>query len=368
VRILFLIPTLGAGGAERVVSILANELSKEYEVSIFCIENEKEKGYVINENVDIESSVTITRRGKKCLAVYDYLSSFTKKYREVDNYIEKTETDIIISFLPKADVIAYTIAKKRHIPWISSERNDPWVRNCLERKFLERIYKKCDYLVCQTKRVKKHYKERGVLGSVEIPNPVTQYKVSPDKDYQKIYGRYCLAIGRLDTQKNYDMLIESFSQSLKNTKKKYKLIILGEGSQREHLQEMIDYLSLRDEVLLLGKTNNVQDYISTASFYVMSSDYEGMPNALLEAMNGGLPVICTDIQTGAARELIDNSNGRVVPVKDTTGMTNAISEMMLISDEKRKEMGESSHRRLKMLREEYIVGKWNKLIKKTVQK
>lgn len=365
-KLLFIIPTMGNGGAERVITLISNELVQQNEVSVFCIENEGHNDYGLKDSVVIKSVGFIPRRGSKLIAVLDFAVNFRRMRRQIADYITEYRPDIVFSVLPKADFITYTIRNIGDFKWISSERNDPWVRSCFERELLKWIYRRCDCFVCQTKAVRNFYSDARVPKVSIIPNPVVSYPVLDDKDYRKQYGRFVVAIGRLDRQKNYGMLIDAFAASITKVAFTYKLLIIGDGVLRADLQKKINALGMQEYVLLLGRKSNVQDYIAYAEFFVMSSDYEGMPNALLEAMNGNLPVICTDIRTGAAKDLIDDSNGYLVAAGDAKEMSKALISMMTLSDEVRRQMGDSSHRKVDELKIDNIIQSWEKLFSELV--
>lgn len=170
-----------------------------------------------------------------------------------------------------------------------------------------------------------------------------------------------VASGRLDPQKNFSLLIEAFSMVLKEINISVTLKIYGEGPQRNTLQSQINELRLGDKIILEGSVSDLHDRINGAALFVLSSNYEGFPNVLLEAMAMGLPVISTDFQSGIARELIGSENGIIVPVGDVRALKSAIVKIL-----------NNKIYRLKMrknnpyVREQYnidtIIKKWLKII------
>ena len=170
-----------------------------------------------------------------------------------------------------------------------------------------------------------------------------------------------VASGRLDPQKNFSLLIEAFSMVLKEINISVTLKIYGEGPQRNTLQSQINELQLGDKIILEGSVSDLHDRINGAALFVLSSNYEGFPNVLLEAMAMGLPVISTDFQSGITRELIGRENGIIVPVGDVRALKSAIVKIL-----------NNKIYRLKMrknnpyVREQYnidtIIKKWLKII------
>ncbi len=360
-KVLFVLPTLSNGGAERVASILATSLASSNVVEIFTLEKIDMDTYGIEKKVILKAADVSVKRGNKILSRLSFITTFRRQRAALKKEIQEFKPDIIISFLPKADFLVYTLLDKR-FRWISSERNDPSRRNVLERNILFYIYRKAMPLVCQTEKVASYYRAHGVGKTVVIKNPCV-IRLSGEKQFPEdldINCRYIISVGRLDRQKNFRMLIDAFS-CIKN-KSGYKLIILGTGSQKEELDEFIRMKGMQSHILLLGRKENVAMYLQYSEFFVLSSDYEGMPNALMEAMVAGLPVITTDFFTGAGSELIDKENGMVVPVADANGMQKAIETMIGLSEKERKQMGMSSRKKVERYSVENICKEWENLI------
>ena len=360
-KIMFVIPTLGTGGAERVATILANNFSKEHDVEFFVMEKSDVERYPIDKKVRIKEFGVSVKRGNKIRTVSNYLLNFTRQRKALKKECDLYGADVVISFLPKADMLVASIVHNScDFRWIPSERNDPMSRSKLERKILNAIYRKSDILICQTKKISRYYKSVGVKNTCVIKNPLI---LNSQNDLSfSINDRYIISVGRLDKQKNYAMLIEAFSSLKKRKQFKEKLYILGDGPEKENLQRLINESGMKDEVILTGRKNNVNDYLAHATAFVMSSDYEGMPNALLEAMAMGLPVISTDFFTGAARELINEKNGILVPVRDKKEMEIAIEKILSKTHSQLSQLGEISRKRVSKLDVETIVQEWTALI------
>lgn len=358
-RILFVIPTLGTGGAERVATILANHFSIKHTVEFFVLEKSTVERYPISENVIIKELGVEVKRGNKIRAISNYIVYFLKQRRELCHEIKEYGPDVVISFLPKADfLVSSTLSGK--FRWIPSERNDPMRRSFIERSILNFIYKKGNPLVCQTQKVADFYKSKKVSKTVVIRNPLILKEHNTSEEI--VDEDYIIAVGRLDSQKNYEMLIKAFSIVKRKKQFKEKLYILGNGPDEKLLQNQINELKMSDEIFLLGRKNDVFSYLKRASAFVMSSDYEGLPNALLEAMAAGLPVICTDFFSGAARDFIDDSNGFIVPVGNIELMSEAIIKLLSCTAEERLQMGTISMKKVNSLNVENICAEWQRLL------
>lgn len=363
-RIMFVIPTLGTGGAERVASILANHLSENNKVEIYLLEKTSVKEYPIRKNIVIKEAMVKVKRGNKLRSISNYFFNFIQQRNELNKEIKNNNPDIVISFLPKADLLMYTLGTDESICWISSERNDPMSRNIFERMVLNYIYRRTSMLVCQTKVVSSYYKKHSIKNTTIIRNPlVLNGSFNSNID---LNDKFFISVGRLDKQKNFEMLIEAFSYAKRKKKFKEKLYILGNGPRESALRKLIFEKKMEEQIYLIGRKENVGDYLKKATAFLLSSNYEGLPNAMLEAMAAGLPIISTDFFTGAAREFVDSKNGVLIPVNDKYAMAKAIEDIISISQEERLNMGEISKERVKNLEANKIVKKWEKLIENCV--
>ena len=341
-KCIFVIPRMGGGGAERVLANQANEfVAAGHDVTIMTIVG-GESFYALSEKVKYISANVKINRKNRIISMLSQMLGFFKARAFFKKIIQAETPDIVFSQQRQADIICYSI-KGRHTQFkhICYEINDPFVRSQATQKTLKKIYGKIQLLVCQSQAVADYY--NNVSNRIVIPNPINPALI-PERgsiDYNKV-----VAVGRLDKQKNFSMLIEAFAQVLKEKPSAY-LQIYGEGPLHETLQNKIDLLHVGKSVELCGAKSEVLKYTCDAAEFVMSSDYEGMPNALLEAMAIGLPVVCTDFATGVAHELIGENNGIVVPVGDREAMARAVINILespekqsVICAQNRKDMTE----------------------------
>ena len=322
-KYIFVIPRMGGGGAERVLANQANEfVANGHDVTIMTIVG-GESFYDLSEKVKYISANVKINRKSKITSMFSQRFGFFKARAFFKKMIITESPDIVFSQQRQADIICYSIkgakVKFKHICY---EINDPFARRKVTQQILKKVYEKSQLLVCQSQTVADYY--NNVPNRVVIPNPINPTLI-PNRE--NIDGNKVVAVGRLDKQKNYSMLLDAFAQVLM-TKPSAYLQIYGEGPLRESLQKKIDLLHIGKSVKLCGAKREVLKYISNAAVFAMSSDYEGMPNALLEAMAIGLPVVCTDFATGVAYELIGENNGFVVPVGDSDAMAKAIIDIL----------------------------------------
>ena len=313
-NILFVVNNLRVGGAGRVVARLATQMqSMDHNVAILITAND-EVLYPLPSDVKVYNLHMVDEKETK-LSVLRIINR-AKKIKKI--CLERA-IDVVYSFLPEINI--YSIIAGFHRNWttIISERNDPNIDPPYKRVRLMRklLYPLCDGVVFQTEGAKAYFskkiQEKGILifnpVSTDIPEPITGQR-------EKVF----VAAGRLNLQKNYAMMLKAFA-SFCETDDEYCLHIYGEGEERSNIEGLIRDLNLRERVILKGQSYNLLDEIKTASCYLLSSDYEGMSNSLIEAMALGLPIISTDHPIGGARALIINGkNGYLVPVNDYSAM------------------------------------------------
>lgn len=326
-KIMFIIPRMNGGGAERVVANLANSFSKENKVMV-CTLVSNESFYDFNSNnIDFKSAGYSIDRKNKISTLNSYRKLFFKSLKYLKRKINEFDPDCIISFLIETDILTYLVTRKnKKIVRINSERNDPTRRKKIIKIILKHIYKKSDLFICQSKKIYDYYKYIDVRKKVIISNPIDNTKlpqIVKDESNHNI-----VSVGRLTSQKNFELLINSFIIAKNSIPEDSKLIIYGEGKLRSKLEELIASNKLKDRILLPGAKKDILDVINGSALFVMSSNYEGFPNALLEAMSIGLPVISTDFYTGVAKELIKKDNGIIVGINNELEMSEAIIKMM----------------------------------------
>lgn len=352
-RCLFVSAGMLFGGAERVTSILANEWGKKgCETKILVTRTEAISKYSLSDKVTVVSCYEDAKKAKIGQAAI---------IRTVREICKEWKPDVVISFYNDLCALSALAITGLHISLIYSERNDP---NKTNQRRSDRIYRKiverrADKIVFQTKGAQKCYPQYVQNKSIVILNPLDTTKF-PVCDFSR-KKKEIVTIGRLEPQKNQKLLIDAFS-IIADELPDYNLVIYGEGSLREKLESHIEQLGLQERVLLPGAKEGIQEYIKDASLFVLSSDYEGIPNALIEAMAIGLPCISTDCSPGGARELIQNNvNGIIVPCDNKKILANTMSEVINDID-KAKQLGKQAELICERVNKTTIAEKWIELI------
>ena len=320
-RILFVIDSLGhMGGAEKVLTMLANYfVSKEIDVRILTL---KASGILfdVNDNIKVIGSEEIKKKG----FMFDKFTMFVKQIWSINKVIRQENPDIVISFISAANILSIIASKIAKVPIVISEHSS-YHRGVSGRfwKILRRLtYPFADKAIILTNEDKPKY--HYVKDVSIIRNPLILENNHLNIERQKII----LGVGRLEKVKGFDMLIKAFS---KIDNEGWKLLIAGEGSERNTLQNMVDNLNISDKVQLLGLKNNMELYYRKSSIYVLSSRSEGFPGGLCEALGYGCACIAFDCPTGPKEIISDGVNGVLVE-KNSVDMLSYEMEKMMKND------------------------------------
>lgn len=318
-RIIITIGSLHFSGAENVLISLANSLKAKGNEIIYIVldKDNYSKGRTnLDYNIDIEY---IGYKG-------NFLVKNIKRIIDINKFIVRKKPDIVISFGYILNPIVLISSMFTNVPILISERNDPKKEpKSLLFRFLRRItYPLASLLVVQTHEIQSFFTHFMKDKIRVIPNPITLINL-PNK-YEGVKEKTIVSVGRLDQrQKNQLLLVNSFSL-ISDLYKDYNLIIYGEGEDRNLIQDQIKSLGLEHRIELPGKILNIIDLLQKSTMFVLSSNFEGMPNSLIEAMSIGLPCISTDCGGGGPKMLIESYiNGILVPKNDEVELSHAIS-------------------------------------------
>lgn len=317
-RLTFITGSLGGGGAERVVSELATAMShKGHEISIVVIAAR-------DQQYAIDPSVRVVDCAKKH-AIRGL--SFMQRVGDIRRALRELSPDTVISFNTPVNIYAVLACRRLPCRLVLAERNDPvlYPADKTTRRLRARLYKRADAFVFQTEEAQAFFSEDIRRRSTVIFNPINPCMPDPAEGPRS--KRFVTAV-RLEPQKNIPMAIDAFHK-IAERHPDFTLEIYGRGALREELQQQIDRLGLSERVTLMGNSSTLYEDIKDAYAFVLSSDYEGMSNSMLEAMALGIPTISTDYPSGGARAVIENGvNGMLIPVGDTDALADAMATLI----------------------------------------
>lgn len=350
-KITFIIGSLRRGGAERVISILANDyISRGWEVDVILLLF-NEVNYEINSKVNIiDFTFGDNSRLKR-------LPSWILNLRK---YAKENNPDVVVSFAARINIITLISCLGLNKKVFISERNDPM--NDGRSKFVvlltRFLYPISKGIVFQTEYAKSKFPNYS--NSVIISNPISIPDISRKKINTKIVN-----VGRLTEQKNQILLIEAFA-SISKKYPDFILEIYGEGELKDNLERLIKDLNLIDKVLLKGNVSDIHNQISDAMLFVLSSNYEGLSNALLEALMLGIPCISTNC-SGIDQYIKSGENGLLVPINDKIKLIKAM-EKMILDDELREKCSINGINMSREFSLDTVLNKWHEFLEKEVTK
>ena len=322
-KITFVNDSVGFGGAAKVMAVIAQGLRKRgHNVSIINLNTRK---VAISQDINGVEVVTADIPYKSGLITNYRLVAFTIKAAK------KLQSDVLIGFKGDNNFCVALAGKVLGIPSIISERADPFTAY-KDIKFLTKLKLYCinraNGAVFQTEGASKFYSPRLQKRSIVIPNPILLNQEIPTISYDNM-PKSVVSLGRLaNKQKRLDVMVKAFA-IFRKTHPDYHLYIYGVGEDEDKLKEYIKAAKLDDSVKLMGISKNSLSDMSNHGMFIITSDFEGISNSLLEAMAIGLPVISTDHSPGGAKLLIDDhENGLLAPVGDYKALASSLSEFV----------------------------------------
>lgn len=352
-KLLFIGFLHGFGGAEKQLIMLSNEMAnREHNVHLLSLSQNK-PCYPIESNVNY-----CFKEDESNNKVLNILG----RYKYLKKQIDTIQPDLIINFNVQPAFMCALMGKEIAKKTIYAERGDPYDKEYSGISGMIRDYmmNHIGGFVFQTQGACDFFSDNVKKKSEVINNPIF---INPD-DYSRVLEpeKRIVTVGRLHEQKNQKL----FVQAISNLSEQYSCFsaeIYGEGALKEKLQKQIDESGSNLKISLMGAHSDVLDRIKDASIFVLTSDYEGMPNALMEAMALGIPCISTDCRPGGARELIDDSvSGYIVPCGDCELLKKRI-ETLINEPGNGKKMADAARLKIKKLMPDVIYDKWESYFK-----
>lgn len=348
-RISFIISSLSSGGAERVLCILANYMSAKHDVYIVTFSND-EPFYEIDENVNhIKLNLLKTSNS--------FIESFfhsIQRIKILKKTLKEINADVNISFMTHTNILSIVASKLNKQKIIISERIAYDFYNSKLVNIARRVlYPKSDLLVVQTLKDRLNY---SFMQNVEVVyNPLVMPNITVNRE------NIILATGRLTKQKGFEALIREFS---KLDTEGWRLCIAGDGEERKNLETLIADLD-KNNIELIGNRKDIFEWYARSSIFALSSQKEGFPNVLLEAMASGCACISFDCPNGPSEIIENGENGILVENQNVESLGKCIQKLMHDRDirEKLSLNARSTKNRFAV---DKIADKWNDLIKKVV--
>ena len=363
---------LGYGGIENAIATLANTLSSKYKVEILSVYRlYNEPVYELNDSIKVRYISNI-KPNKKEMKYYlskknfkmffkglkqSFLTGYVKYIKTVIELL-KVDSDVIISTRTLHNFLISKFTKKniKKIAWEHNHHNN-------NNKYIRDLVKSCkkiDYFVLVSEELTEFYKKYLNDKVIYIPNAIDKIiNKSSNLDETNL-----ISIGRLSKEKGFDDLLRLFKK-ISNKYPSWKLNIIGDGMEKNHLLDLCKDLKLGDKVIFHGYQNKdyINNMLQNSSIYLMTSHTESFGIVLIEAMNCGVPCIAYSSAQGANEIIKDGKTGFLIQNRDENEMIKKTE--LLIKDEKtRKKMGKNAKAESKKYSSEVILEKWSKIINK----
>ena len=365
-KIMIHINSLGKGGAERVASLLASRFAADGIQVVIATEWTEEQEY------EVDSRVKRVHAGLKEKEVHaGRIAKLWYRVKNLRKIVLEEQPDVMISFCVKANYRAVQAAMGMKIPVIVSVRNDPKVdyvgtaKAIMNKVFLNRAAG----CVFQTEEAKEFFDKVLQEKSRIICNPVNEKYLKAER---KLPQKKVVYVGRLVEQKNPMFLVNAFEEIVQKYPE-YQLHLYGDNFEDECKEELHRYLDrpekkeIKAHVQFKGRSDCLEVEMADAAMFVLPSDYEGMPNALMEAMALGLPVISTDCPCGGSRYWIEpGTNGQLVGVRDKYSMVQAM-EYYIQNPEEAEKLGQNARKKLQEAAIEKVYVQWKTYIEEVVK-
>lgn len=356
-RITFFIGGLAGGGAERVTCNLSSWLAERgHDVEILTM-SDVEATYPLSNKVKRQSLINKNER-------HSFAYNAILRLGRLCKYLCRSKRDVIVVMLPETTILLLQLSWLAKSKIIVAERNNPSSYTIKKQKNLARLAYRADGWTFQTEEEQAWYQGKiGNAKEIVIPNAINPDFIHPL--YTGERRKIIVSAGRMSEQKNQKLLIRAFATIIRDFPD-YQLVIYGEGEKRTTLIVVAEELGIKDKVELPGYTTNIGEKIKDASLFVLPSDFEGMPNALMEAMALGLPCVSTDCDGGGARFLIENEkNGILVPKGDIDALAAAMKHM-LVDLEFAEKCGKEAHKICERLAPDMVYGQWEEFIQSII--
>lgn len=350
-KVIFVTDTMHPGGSERVISVLSNEMSKRgLDIQVVCLRG-------LTSFYDLDNGIKLV-----CAEAVKTNTSVFKKVLWLRKYINNENPDFVIPFMtPVFCLTLFSLLFTSH-KIICSERIDPTKTSPIRKLMRSILLPSTTWLVVQTQQIKTYYRQSIQKKCSVIYNPVNDAFFELYNSERK---KRFISVGRLAAQKNQKLMLDAF-KTVHQKHPDFSLSIFGAGELKDELQTYIDKNGMREYAVLEGTSTNISKEMQSSYAFCLSSDFEGMSNAIIEAVCAGLPIVTTDVS--GAQELIGGNNGGIItPVGNTEKFADAMLEI-IENPERSNIMREININKREMFKTSSIVDEWLSLLNELYSK
>ncbi|WP_320172910.1 glycosyltransferase family 4 protein [Maridesulfovibrio sp.] len=360
--ITMIIRSLMGGGAERVMSTMANYwVAMGISVTIITSVSPETDAYPVDPRVRrvwLKPNLSLAQ-----------LLGFPWRISSLRKAIVEEGNDLVVSFMDRTNIPVIVATRSIGVKVVIAERIDPHTQNygLLKKALMRMCYPCADAVTVLTSNVKKEWADKFLASHKVhvIHNPVLPLDIGGDEKPEWLPDKFICCMGRLHPQKGFDLLLKVMPEVFTRWPE-YSLVILGEGENRKDLELQAEILGIADKVFMPGFIKNPHSIIQHASLFVFPSRFEGFPNALVESMAIGLPVVSFDCPSGPGFMIEPGKNGQLVPLEDTEALLKNIL-FMLDNPDKAAQMGAEAKKICKKCNPDFVMGMWTNLLEAVLE-
>jgi GalNAc-alpha-(1->4)-GalNAc-alpha-(1->3)-diNAcBac-PP-undecaprenol alpha-1,4-N-acetyl-D-galactosaminyltransferase len=363
-HIMLVVQSLGSGGAERVASTLVNAWAREGEqVTVLTLDAATPDFYWLDPRV---TRVTLDLSCKSP-NWQRYIWNNIRRVRALRSAVRSRGPDVVVSFIEKTNVLVLLATRGLSVPVVVEEHIDPRMHSVgVIAGWLRRlVYPRARAVVVLTPSVIEWARDIAGRTPVHvIPNPISEQFLRGKEIDETRDKHTVVAMGRMEPQKGFDMLLQAFAQCAPKHPD-WSLRIVGQGSELERLTALVDELRLGDRVSLDPVVKEPERVLRGSDLFVLSSRYEGFPMVLLEAMASGLPVVSFDCPSGPREMIREGVDGVLVPPNDIGALAGVLDRLMSAQDE-RQQLGRRAAEVIQRFGLPTVLAMWNELLMKVI--
>jgi len=356
-RICCVVYALSQGGAERVVTTMANHwVSLDRDVHVITLAAEAEPAFPLDGRVTIHAlNVASKARG----LVSALLGNF-RRILALRRSIKQNTPDVVVAYMAATNILTIIACLGLDVRVVATEHAPPfhWPNWSIWNRLRLFFYPRASVVVLQSEMALDYYPENVRRKTAVLPNPI---HIEADAGVVDLpAGKIVIAMGRLSEEKRFDLLLRAFSQ-VADSNPEWSLVILGEGGLRSGLEKLRAALGLDGKVYFPGFQPNPHTWLRKSDLFVLSSQFEGFGNVLAEALMCGLPVVSTDCPNGPREIVRDGVDGFLVENGSETGLAQSITRLM-IDQELRAAFCSSAPEAAERFGVEVVMSQWEHLL------
>lgn len=369
-KITFLALHLGYGGIEKCITTLANSLVNDYEINIISTYKIYDQpSFKLNDKIKVEYLMNYgpnKKEIKESLKKHKYITFIKEIFKAIK--ILKLKKQLMINYIKNCNSDVIISTREIHNNWLGKYGNKKSVKIGWEhnhhnnnQKYIKTLLKSIenlDYFILVSKSLQQFYQEKTNTKCIYIPNALDEY---PTK-YASLQKTNIVSVGRLSYEKGFDELIDVF-KSVNQIYPEWKLNIVGDGFEKQNIENKIKKLNLENKIILHGYQDKtyINELLFNSSIYVMPSRSESFGLVLLEAFSYGLPAVAFDRAVGAKELISDNWDGYLIQNSDKEQMTKRICELIKNTN-RRVIMGANALKKSEQYNVSNIKKEWIKII------